>query len=80
MGNENLADYLKQVISERIENLRVYKHKIERGLNCDNEYRAETPTSCFQTYIAHWRIGGKLAGFEKVLQDIQNWELKGGGK
>lgn len=57
MGNENLADYLKQVISERIENLRVYKHKIERGLNCDNEYRAETPTSCFQTYIAHWRIG-----------------------
>ena len=80
MGNENLADYLKQVISERIENLRVYKHKIERDLNCDNEYRAETPTSCFQRYLANWQIEGRLAGFEKVLQDIQNWELKGGEK
>ena len=80
MGNENLADYLKQVISERIENLRVYNHKIERDLNCDNEYRAETPISCFQKYLAHWKIEGKLAGFEKVLQDIQNWGLKGGEK
>lgn len=80
MGNENLADYLKKVISERIENLRVYKHKIERDLNCDNEYRAETPTSCFQRYLAHRQIEGSLMSLEKVLQDIQNWEINGGKK
>jgi hypothetical protein len=80
MGNENLADYLKKVISERIKTLRIFKHEMEKELNCDNEYRVETPISCFQIYLAHCKMEGKLAGWEKVLQDIQNWEEKGDGK